>query len=102
MKWVLLVDPRGSRWDGTVARLHGGPSVERSVSHGEIAVFEPTGREVEVTITEQLRHGPKDKAVKAAEYRRVRTRLLSQELLAKISRRITTKEEPWKRVSPSS
>lgn len=74
-------DPRGSRWDGHVCKVLAGSSLERSVSPGEIAVFEPTGETVAVTEETQLRSGKvKVREVEALVYRRTRTRLVSPPL----------------------
>lgn len=75
-RYVLLQDYR-SRWDGVVQKICAGPRAERSVSPGEIAVFTPTGAEVEVTIEEETRSGTRPKAHTALVYRRSGTRLVS-------------------------
>lgn len=72
---VLLRDPRGSRWDGHVTKVLAGPSLERTVSPGEHAVFEPTGETTEVEEVTVTRTGERRKTVSALVYRRTRTRL---------------------------
>lgn len=81
LKVVKLYDSRGSRWDGqfaTVLNVAGHDTLERSVSKGEIAVFQDTGEIEEANQAEVLRNGKvRTKKVKAHVYRRVRTRLVS-------------------------
>jgi hypothetical protein len=72
---VVLRDYR-SRWDGVVTKVVPGPRLERSVSPGEIAVFEPTGEEVPHTEVHHLRGGVKEKVVNALIYQRTHTRLV--------------------------
>jgi hypothetical protein len=80
LKVVLLRDARKSKWDGeyaTVLDVEGHDTLERSVSKGEIAVFQATGEIVEANQGELLRNGKtRTKKVKAHVYERVRTRLV--------------------------
>lgn len=72
---VILKDWR-SRWDGVVQRVLAGPHLERSVSPGEIAVFEPTGDVEVVEETYETRGGERTRRVEALVYRRTKTRLV--------------------------
>jgi hypothetical protein len=51
------------------------PSLERSCSPGEIAVFEATGGTEEIDEEHESKNGPVIKRVSAHVYRRTRTRL---------------------------
>lgn len=73
---VILKDWR-SRWDGVVQKTLGGGRAERSVSPGEIAVFEATGEVELVEERTELRDGrERVKQVEALVYRRTGTRLV--------------------------
>ena len=72
---VILKDWR-SRWDGHVCRVLAGPHLERSVSPGEIAVFEPTGETETVEEEYEVKAGRRVRSVEALVYRRASTRLV--------------------------
>lgn len=75
LRAVILRDYR-SRWDGVVQKVLAGPHLERSVSRGEIAVFEPTGKEFPIEEGYMTKGGSRSRTVVALEYARVSTRLV--------------------------